>query len=230
MDLSDIRRRIDRLSDQIVGRLKDRSYFPLNPPVYIVGGIEIAGARDQTFLTHSLAGLERYHAALGRYSYPDQHPLLDDVLPDAPVRREVATLAIPQSHLRLWDALLPYYQTLLPQICPPGDDVQSYGETVYVDADLLVRLHERIIIGRYVAHSKAERQPEILALLHRPADLRDALIDVAREAAVLAKAADLARKYELSPAAVQGLFRWVMDQTLTLEVRYLQQVNGVAEE
>lgn len=226
MDLPSIRTRIDRLSEQIVGRLKDRSYFPHNSAIYRVGGVTIAGGDPTSFLEYSLAGLERYHASLGRYSYPEQSPLRSTPPAEIPVQRVVETIAIPQTELHVWEALLAYYEQLLPQLCSAGEDPQTYGETVYVDADLLVRLHERMIIGRYVAHTKAERYPDVLQLLHDPEALRAALVDPAREQLVLANAAMLAEKYRLPAPLVQEVFAWIMQQTLALEVRYLRQVHG----
>ncbi len=155
MNLTNLRAKLDRLNDQIVGRFKDRSWFVLNEAVYTPGAIPI------------------------------------------------------------------FYISLLPRLCQPGDDPHYYGETTYADADLLARINERMYLGGYMAKFKLEREP-MLATIAADADadaVREALRDARREATVIAQARGLA------PDLMATFFRWIIDQTIDLEVRFVQQMG-----
>lgn len=75
---------------------------------------------------------------------------------------------------------------------PPASDPESYGETAYVDADLLALLNRAHQLGRYVAQAKLADDPAVTALLHdrsaldarlRRRDRDEAVVDAARQAA-----------------------------------------------
>jgi chorismate mutase len=227
VNLSDIRAKLDRLDEQIVGRFKDRSRFMVNEAVYRRGAIPIAGHPDASLLDWALTGLERYHATLGRFAVPDQRPLQLTEVPESPVQRKIdlprlpataAIAALPRVEL------VEFYISLLPRFCAPGDDPNNYGETAYADADLLVRINERVYLGGYVAKFKLEREPGVLELVDRPGELRTTLRDIRRENAVIAGACETASRYKIDPNVVADVFRWMIERTLELEVRFLQQV------
>jgi chorismate mutase len=103
--------------------------------------------------------------------------------------------------------------------------VDSYGETVYVDADLLELLHERIGMGRIVAAIKVVGSPDILDVAQDRQKLSDILKDPEREETVIKDAVETGKtRYELDPDTVGFVFRWIIDQTLDLEVEYLQRL------
>lgn len=224
MNLLDLRAKLDRLNEQIVGRFKDRSWFALNAAVYTPGAIPIAGRPNISLLEWSLEGLERYHAALGRFDVPDQHPLMPEVVSPSPVKRQIALPRLPAIAPPPRDALIRFYVALLPQLCRPGDDPHYYGETAYADADLLARINERVYLGAFVAHSKLERDPGIVRLADRPDELCEALRDAGREAEVIRVAREAAVRYRLPPDFIEHVFRWVMGQTLDLEVAFIRRV------
>jgi chorismate mutase len=224
MELSELRAKLDRLDEQIVSRLKDRAWFALNSAVYTPGAIPIAGRPNLSFMEWSLEGLERYHASLGRFDVPDQHPLLPEVIGPSPVQRRFTMPRLPAIAPPPRDQIISYYIALLPRLCRPGDDPHYYGETAYADADLLTRINERIYLGAFVAYSKLARQPEIVALAAQPDALRSALRDPQREADVIAQACTAAQRYGLDAGLVAEVFAWIIAQTLDLEVRFVQQV------
>lgn len=228
LQLSDLRIRLDQMTERIVSRLKDRSRFPLNEPVYRPDGVPIGGRSGISFLEYSLEGLETYHASLGRFDYPDQFPVFSAHLPQAPVARSVlGTPALPRLQIDIKDALLSYYQKdLLPRLCAPGDYPDTFGETVYVDADLLQILHERINVGRYVAQAKADSAPEILTYVQDFQRLERELKVPKREEALIRSVRAVAERYALDANLAEDVFRWIIDQTLRLEVRYLQQLSA----
>ena len=222
IDLGELRVRLDQMTERIASRLKDRSRFPLNEAVYRVGAIPIAGRSGISFLQFSLEGLEAYHASLGRYAYPDQYPVLGRDLPPSPVARVVTQPGVSRRTISIGDDLIAFYLEMLPRLCKAGDDPNTYGETVYVDADLLQLINERINVGRYVAEAKVASDPSLSAIRHDASLLEERLKDARREVALLAAVGGIAERYELDPPVVQAVFRWIVDETLRVEVAYLQ--------
>lgn len=222
LSLPDLRIRLDQMTERIVSRLKDRSRFPLNAPVYEPNAVPIAGRNDISFLEFSLEGLESYHAALGRYSYPGEYPIFSTHLPESAASRTVAMPPLPAQSITIRDDLITFYLTMLPDLCPPGEDPDTFGETVYVDADLLELLHERINVGRYVAQAKIDGDSTIRTLGHEPGQLAAKLTDPAREAVLLQSAHAAADRYEVDPALVERVFEWIMQETVMVEVAYIR--------
>ena len=222
IDLGELRVRLDQMTERIVSRLKDRSRFPLNEAVYRVDAIPIVGRSGISFLQFSLEGLEAYHASLGRYDYPDQYPVLGRDLPRSPVTRVVTQPDVSRRTISIGDGLIAFYLQMLPRLCPPGEDPNDYGETVYVDADLLQLLNERINVGRYVAEAKLESDPSMYAIRHDTGELERRLKDAGREAALLTAVEGIAARYELDAGFVRAMFRWIIDETLRVEIAYLQ--------
>lgn len=226
MDLQEVRVRLDQMTERIVSRLKDRSRFPRNRAVYEPDAVPIAGRSGISFLEFALEGLELYHASLGRYAFPDQYPLLSALGLESPVQRTLPESRVPRIDIPITNDLLAFYMETLDRLCRPGEDTGTYGETVYVDADLLHLVHERINIGRHIAAAKFAGNPGLREILGDSVALSAALRDSAREAVLLESVAATATRYELDPAVAQGVFRWIIDETLALEVWYLQ---GLAE-
>lgn len=222
LELSELRVRLDQMTERIVSRLKDRSRFPLNEIVYRPGGVAISGRSGISFLEFALEGLEAYHASLGRYDYPDQYGVVGAEPAASPVTRSVSLPSLPKLQINVRDDLLAFYQRLLPDLCARADDPDTYGETVYLDADLLQLLHERINVGRYVAEAKLRSDPSVGASRHDAALLSSKLRDSRREEALIAAIRATADRYELDPEVVERIFRWIIEETLRVEVAYLQ--------
>lgn len=221
-DLAEVRIRLDQMTERILSRLKDRSRFPQNPAVYRAGGVPIEGRTGISFLDFSLEGLERYHGSLGRYAFPDQYPLFSGQVYESPVVRTIASSETPKILIELKDDLLVFYQDVVAMLCTAGDDVSTYGETVYIDADLLTLLHERINIGRHIAAAKYSSNPGLRDILGDSPALSDALRDVVREQALLTSVEASANRYDLDPKVARSVFEWIVARTLALEVSYLQ--------
>lgn len=222
LPLPELRIRLDQMTERIVSRLKDRSRFPLNAPVYRPDKVPIAGRQGISFLQFSLEGLERYHASLGRYAYPGEYPLVSSHVPDPQVERTVGMPPLPPLGIGFTEELLEFYREVLPDLCAPGEDPDTYGETVYVDADLLELLHERINVGRYVAQAKLDGDPSLRGLARDGKGLAARLTDPEREAALLGSAVAAAERYQVGPAVVERVFQWVMQETIVVEVSYIR--------
>jgi chorismate mutase len=221
LQLSDLRIKLDQMTERIVSRLKDRSRFKLNKPVYLVDAITIAGRTGISFLEFALEGLEQYHAKLGRYNYPDQHPLVSSQLPPTPVTRERATSPISRIQIDLRADIISFYVKLLHELCQEAEDAATFGETAYVDADLIELLNERINLGRYVAESKLHTDP-VIAEIRDTELLTKRLREYTREKQVLQKAREIARRYDLDPKVAEKLFSWIIQETVKVELAYLR--------
>ena len=228
IDLGELRVRLDQMTERIVSRLKDRSRFPLNEACYRVEAIPIVGRGGISFLQFSMEGLEAYHASLGRFDYPDQYPVLDLDLPPSPVTRVVTQPGVSRRAISIGDGLISFYLATLPHLCAAGDDPNTYGETVYADADLLQLINERINVGRYVAEAKIASDPSLLDVRHDAERVAERLKDERREAALLTAVEGIAARYELDPSVARTIFRWIVDETLRVEVAYLQGLDAEA--
>lgn len=223
VQLDALRSRLGKMTDRIIFRLQDRSGFPLNPSVYKPGAVPILGRSNVSFLEFATEGLEVYHASLGRYEYPDQHPIISSVLPVTMARRLVGVPELPNVDINLKDKLLPFYRdTVLPQLCEPQDNPDTYGETVFLDADVLELLNERINIGRYVARSKVETDPSMWNIVSDSDELIKKLRDHNQEERVINSVCSAADKYGLRRDLAELVFRWVIEQTIGVEVAYIQ--------
>ena len=228
--LDDLRIRLDQTSERIVSRLKDRSRLPLNMPVYTPGTVFIRGRPGISLLQFAIEGMEAYHASLGRYEYKDQQPMFYETHLKSEVARMNTDTRLSGMRIRLVDDILTFYQRLLPELCSDGEDPSTYGETVYIDADLLELIHERVnAMGRNIAQSKLESNPGIISSA-KSADasgLEALLRDPVREKDVIEKAKDVAERYGLDTKITADVFKWIMGKTLEVEVAYLQ---GVARQ
>jgi chorismate mutase len=223
LELRDLRTKLNQMTERIVSRLKDRSRYALNAAVYRIDEIPIEGRTGISFFEFALEQLEQYHAALGRYRFPDQYRLTN-ISTNTPVQRaRVPTSPIQQVAIELKDEIITYYLTLLQDLCEEGDDPTTYGETVYCDADLIVLLHERINIGRFVAESKLQTDPSLQAIAQSQDALRPRLRKPEREQTVIANARKIAFSYNLNQNVVEHCFRWLITKTLEVEIHYLQQ-------
>jgi chorismate mutase len=225
LDLHDLRTKLNQMTERIVSRLKDRSRYPLNAAIYRPDAIPIANRSGISFLDFALEGLEHYHASLGRYRFPDQYPLTD-VSPSAPVERGSPTSPIMRVDIALKDAIVAFYRGLVQTLCPGGNDETTYGETVYCDADLIVLIHERINVGRYVAEAKLQTDPSLVDVVEARHALARRLVQPQRAQIVIDQARSIATRYDLNADVVERCFRWITEKTLDVEIEYLRRKLG----
>lgn len=221
-DLGELRIELDQMTERITTRFKDRLRFPANSPVYKSDGVQVVGRTGVSFLEFAIEGLEAYHASLGRFIYPDQYPVLGLNLPPPGIERAVVQPEAPKLRINISGNLIPFYVNLVTKYCKPGDDPDSYGQTVFLDAELIQMIHERVNIGRYVAYAKGKKDPYIYRLRSDREALLNKLKDRAREEALIRQARERAVFYELNPDMIEEAFRWMIDQTLEIEIAYIQ--------
>ena len=225
INLNDLRTKINQMTERIVSRLKDRSRYVLNDAVYRRDAIPIEGRTGISFFEFALEQLEQYHASLGRYKFPDQHQLTNITL-HSPVQRWAPPSPVRQVDIELKDEIIAFYTIMLRDLCREGDDPTTYGETVYCDADLIILLHERINIGRFVAESKFQTDPSFSTVVENRDALRTRLRKPKREQTVIDNARKIALNYDLNPDVVERCFRWLITKTIEVEIDYLQLAKG----
>lgn len=228
-ELSGLRLKLDTMTEKIIVRFKERSGYKLNKNVYATGQDSLIHGPDndgKSFFEFSLENIEKYHAKLGRYLYPDQHMLMTDRknLPHSIAHRVVGIPAIPKVKINVRDDLVPFYLNFIKDICEDDDDPSTYGETVYCDADLVQLLNERINLGRYVANAKLKKEPSIQLIWNDANALREKLTHLKREGEVVLGFTALASKFDFNTNAAEKLARWVIDETIGVEIKYLQAI------
>lgn len=226
IELVELRVKLDQMTERIVSRFKDRSRFPLNEAVYRPDEVPIVGRSGISLLQFAVEGLETYHASLGRYDYPDQYPVFGFNLPATRVARIISRPPLPRLSINVSGDLLPFYQDLLSKHCLHEDDPNTYGETAYIDADLLQLIHERVNIGRYVAEVKINNDPTILQSRTDNDFLLSKLKDRPREKALVSRVREVAHKYELNPELAEQAFLWMIDKTLDIEIAFVHQIGS----
>ena len=224
LELGELRIKLDQMTERISSRFKDRSRFPLNEKVYVPGGVKIDGRPDISYFEFAIEGLERYHATLGRFEDKDQHPVIGLNLPMSSAERDVRQTELPEIQVNIKDNLISFYEELIKKHCTPGDDPLSYGETVYIDADLVELINERINIGRFVAEVKGRSDPSIYSLA-TDEEILNKLKDRVREEALIGKVRSTAETYQYSPDMAEESFRWMIDRTMDIEIAYIRQAR-----
>ena len=216
---------LDILANEIVIALKKRTRFPHNDRVYTPGLVR--SHPDISLLDYALAKVECAHAELGRYTYPSQEAFsaVSDVRPV--IERPVPESPIHPMESGIGPRLLAFYRDWVKTGCRPGDDADSYGETVTADIDALLCILERVNLGKYVAESKLAAQPESFrAALDDDERLRQLLVRADREEQVYALARALALHYEFDAKQAVEIFRWMIGATVDIEIGYVRMRLG----
>lgn len=219
-NLKEVRIKLDQMTEKIISRLKDRSRYKINSKVYKRDAIPIKNRKNISFFEFSLEGLEKYHASLGRYKFPDQFPITKCRLLSK-TKRNTPNSFIENIQIDIRNEVIKYYISSLKDFCRKGEDAYTYGETVYCDADIVELLHERINLGRYVAQLKLKTNPILLKKENRE-KLEHLLRDKKREKKIINKVVKLAKRYNFPSSVAKNYFRWIIDETTKVEVEYLK--------
>lgn len=214
-NLSEVRKKLDLLTLRIINRLAYRTTFPLNLKVYE------KPENGKSMLEIAIERKERYFAELGRWKFPDQRPLSKQKLPKPVIPRSIPQER-PNVEIDVVEEVKGFFIELIKDLCKESDDPNSYGETVDCDADILELLFERIMLGLYVANSKANSDPKIKDIIGSPKLLEEKLRNMPREEEVVEEARKCAEQNNLNPAVIERCFRWIINETTKVEIEYLQ--------
>ncbi len=217
--------RASKLDPQTEGLLmgfKKRSHYLLNSGIFTEEFCD-----GKTWFEYRLRAEQGLDSEFGRYVFQDQKPLLfkRSELTPARITRVAPETGIRDFGLDKSGEIINLYGRILPLICSPGEDRNSYGEATKIDVENALLLHERIFCtGMEVAASKLESEPDLIYLSGKV--LRDRLTNPERERKVLNRARELAELYCLpNPNAIREVFEEIIKLTLDVEVEYISSVQ-----
>lgn len=216
-----IRPGLDILANEIIIALKKRSRFPHNPPIYEPG--LLPKYPKQSLLDYELALVEHQHAELGRYSFAEQDAYTDVSKVQPIMRRDPPDNPVAIMPSRAGDKIKAFYLDWIKNTCTAGVDEKSYGETVTSDVVALLNIMERVNLGKLVAESKFQSQPDaFIATQGDRAAMLQYIVRKDREDAVRAMATKLADTYDLPADAIVPVFEFMIKTTVDIEVEYLR--------
>jgi chorismate mutase len=236
--LNTIRSHLIRQEETIIFALIERAQWQKNARVYQPDAGLIPGER-LSFFDYFLRETECLHACVRRYTSPDEHPFFDD-LPEpvlAPMEFEPCIRENSVNHNAIIKQV--YLDGILPLICDAGDD-GNYGSSATCDVAAVQALSKRIHFGKYVAEAKLLADREGYMRLIAAGD-RDGIAELLRNRAVEArilqrvalKAATFGQdiderpsgdSHKVPPEAIVTLYeRWIIPQTIKVEVDYLME-------
>jgi len=222
LKLNDLRIKLDQLAEKIISKLKDRSRYKLNPNVYTPGKARVIKNKISLF-EYALKAKEEYYAKLGRYDFPDQEPITKN-LSYLNINKKLNKYRIPKVKLNLYGKIIGFYINSLKKFCKKGNDSWTYGETADCDAEIIETLHERINLGKFVAKSKLKKNPLLINLKGKK--LEKALRNMKREKEVVLNARKMAKKYDFNEKVAEKYFKWIIQETLNVEIAYIGGKNG----
>ncbi len=226
-NLKELRIKLDQMTERIISRLKDRLRYKLNNKVYQKNKILIKNRGGISFFEFALEGLEKYHASLGRYKFPDQFPIFSRYF-FCQVKRKTPISSIAKVKINSGREIINFYLNSLKEFCIKGNDHLTYGETVYCDADIIELLNERINLGRYIAQVKLKKNPLLLKIKNFK-KLETGLRNLSREKEVLEKAKNTALRYKFPQKIAEKYFYWIIRKTIEVEIEYLKKAAKQGE-
>ncbi|KAF1948865.1 chorismate mutase [Byssothecium circinans] len=245
LDLANIRFQLIRLEDTITFHLIERVQFPLNPTVYIPGGVQIPNS-TLSLLDWMLREQERVQSLVRRYQSPDEYPFFPDVLQTPILKPLNYPKILHPNDINVNSKLKESYtQHILPAAClktargDRGESQENYGSAATCDVSCLQALSRRIHFGKFVAEAKFLKETERFVELIKKEDRRgidEAITDSRVEKKVLERLRLKAKTYGTDPEigvnseakvnaeAVVAMYKdWVIPLTKEVEVEYLMQ-------
>ena len=168
MQISEIRELLRECENSIIFAIFERARWKRNHKAY-----EIDTPTGQSIFTQMLAGTEALHATLGRYSCPEEQPFTKITEKDLPTKSYQINGYLVKNHSSINHNLVildNYFNIVLPKITEEGID-ENLGSAVTADINLLQALSRRIHLGKLVAQSKYNSDPEWYSQSHTDTDI-----------------------------------------------------------
>lgn len=216
-----IRPGLDILANEIVIGLKKRTRYAANSAIYQPG--LVSTDTGLSLLQYELQKIEQCHAELGRYAFAAQDSYSDVSRVATVITRQ--TPASPVKHMPsgVGQRIVDFYRHWISQSCPPGENTNTYGETVTADVSVLLAIMERVNLGKLVAEAKFL---ELTDDFMRTGGDRQAMLELIvrkdREQQVINLAETLANHYDLTPQYAIEVFKFMITVTVDIEVDYLK--------
>jgi chorismate mutase len=250
--LASVRQSLIRQEETIIFALIERAQFRRNDAIYQAGmhrwdadAVDPWLVEDGSFLSFMLLETEKVHARARRYTSPEEHAFFPRLLattePVLPVL-EYPPVLVEQS-ININDQVLRLYiDNVVPSVCDEGDDEQ-HGSSALCDIACLQALSRRIHIGKFVAESKYQAEPEKFSELVKARNvvginelLTNDLVEdrVCHRARLKAVAfgqdafSDKDAGFKVSPNDIVELYRdMIIPLTKQVQVRYLFERVGI---
>jgi chorismate mutase len=234
-----------RLEDTIIFHIIERVQFPLNPTIYVPGGVEIPNS-DFSLADWLLAEQERLQSRVRRFEAPDEYPFFPEVL-EKPILQPLSYPKIlhPNDVNVNTTIRKRYVEEVLPEACRKfdredrGEAQENYGSAATCDVMCLQALSRRIHFGKFVAESKFQTETDRFVGLIKSGDrngIDAAITNADVEKKVLERLRLKAKTYGSDPSvgtggnekinveAVVAMYsQLVIPLTKVVEVEYLMQ-------
>jgi len=218
-NLTELRIRLDQMTEQIVSGLKNRSRFPLNSGVFTK-----EFSCGKTWFMYRLKAEQDIDSEFGRFLYPDQHPIIFDKkdLAKPVALREVPKIGLKQVKINLSEEIIISYRGLLKEICVHAESESHYGEVAKIDVENVLLFNERILgIGELVAQYKLASGLNVENTADKE-KLKKEVINLAREEEVVLASVEMAKRYGIKQSGAVGAFmRKIISLTTEAEIEYI---------
>ncbi|KAI1919593.1 chorismate mutase aro7 [Ophidiomyces ophidiicola] len=235
-----------RLEDTITFHLIERVQFPLNPRIYVPGGVNIPNS-ELSLVDWVLRETERIQSRVRRYQSPDEFPFFPEVVEEPILQPLKYPKILHENDVNISGMIKSrYVNEILPNAYGKfggkedrGETQENYGSAATCDILCLQALTRRIHFGKFVAESKFQKEPEKFVRLIKAADRKgidDAITNAEVEKKVLERLRLKATTYGKDPAnpddnnskidvdAVVSMYQHaVIPMTKVVEVEYLMQ-------
>jgi chorismate mutase len=217
ISISELRIKLDNINEKLIAGLKTRSKYPLNMETFIEDFSE-----NKSWVLYRLKKEQDIDSEYGRFLYNDQSPFIftKSELSKSKIRAAASDSGVEQIHIDMSKKIFDLYKEMLYEICAPGEDRATYGETVKIDVENILTLNERTVgIGEQVAGYKMHSSPEILNITD-PEKLRSLLVVPEREKEVIEKTARIAEKDGLvNIEQIKDFTQKIIDLTTEVEIK-----------
>jgi len=222
LNINNIIKKLERLEDNIIIDLFERTYFKTNDIIYSPGGIKIPNFTG-SFFDYMLYGTEVLHATAGRYDNPEEKPFFTN-LPPTLIKRRKSPYYIQDTDINFNFKIKKAYFEALQKICEKGDDGE-YGSTALCDIKCLQDISKRVHLGAFVAESKIKSNILEYSVLIKNRD-REKIIKKLRniedEEEILKRIREKGERYNINPEFIVEFYRdKIIPMTIEVEVKYL---------
>ncbi len=222
LKLPALRDQLTPLEDLVILSLAKRRFYPANPSIYVV---EPGKGMEHSFMGGLLLSHEQGEGERGRYQHHEEVPFFPKNISPV-IKRIPPTNPLHPININVNPQLLEAYVDFISSFCDRGEDPYNHGTAASYDIGVLQELSRRIHLGRHIAESKFQGEPEKYVPLIERGDIQGVitqLTDDTQETKVKNSVVEKAVKYGVSPEKVLLLYTSiVIPLTKDVEGGYLR--------
>ena len=217
IDLSELRAKIDRLNEKLLGGISTRIKYPLNKGVF-----EEEFFEGKSWFLYRLKREQDLDSEFGRFLYNEQIPFVfkKEELTSAKISTSENNGVVPVE-ADFSNKVIKLYQKIINELCENKEDKSTYGEVTKLDVENVLTLNERTVgLGEQVAGFKVSQDSEISNF--SPEEVRNKLIKKDREVEVTNNIIVTAKKYGIENEELMKEFaKELIEITLDAEVHFI---------